>query len=387
MILVLTVYRTRSFVNISPDARKSRWLIKAMIGVAIPIMALAAPQVFAVATEKTVVVGTHVAPPFVVQNPDGTFSGISVDLWKNIAEDLGLKYEMRAMPIADMLEGLRDGTLDVVAGALTVTAERVRQVDFSHPFFTSGLAIALVRDDNGKLESALKAVFSLQFLQALTALVVVLFVIGLFIWLLERRANRQQFGGKAYQGVGAGFWWAAVTMTTVGYGDKAPVTFWGRLLATIWMFASVITISGFTAAIASVFTLQEIEGLINGPQDLNKVVTGTIKDSTSSEYAINHRLRTVAYSDVEAALAGLAERDVGAVVYDAPILNYLATSRPDRKIEVLPNTFMRQDYAFGLPQESPLREALNAALLDHLVSDRWQETLSRYLGSNILDEF
>ncbi|WP_367182700.1 ion channel [uncultured Christiangramia sp.] len=31
--------------------------------------------------------------------------------------------------------------------------------------------------------------------------------------------------------IGSGFWWAGVTMITIVYGDKAPVTFWGRAIA------------------------------------------------------------------------------------------------------------------------------------------------------------
>ena len=38
------------------------------------------------------------------------------------------------------------------------------------------------------------------------------------------------------------FWWAAVTMTTVGYGDKTPVTTGGRIVGLVWMFTSVIVI-------------------------------------------------------------------------------------------------------------------------------------------------
>ena len=75
-------------------------------------------------------------------------------------------------------------------------------------------------------------------------------VVGVVMWLGERRRNQAQFGGTAAHGIGAGLWWSAVTMTTVGYGDKAPVTILGRLLGLVWMFAAIIIISSFTAAIA-----------------------------------------------------------------------------------------------------------------------------------------
>lgn len=48
-------------------------------------------------------------------------------------------------------------------------------------------------------------------------------------------------------------WWSYVTITTVGYGDKFPVTTEGRIIATILMTAGVGLFGTFTAYIASIF--------------------------------------------------------------------------------------------------------------------------------------
>jgi voltage-gated potassium channel len=50
-------------------------------------------------------------------------------------------------------------------------------------------------------------------------------------------------------------WWAYVTITTVGYGDKYPVTTEGRIIASILMTAGVGLFGTFTAYIASWFVV------------------------------------------------------------------------------------------------------------------------------------
>ncbi len=81
--------------------------------------------------------------------------------------------------------------------------------------------------------------------------------VAVLIWLCERRANPTQFGdGRAGRGFGAALWWAAVTMTTVGYGDVSPRTFKGRMIPVAWMFLSLVLVSTFTATMASAFTTE-----------------------------------------------------------------------------------------------------------------------------------
>jgi voltage-gated potassium channel len=48
-------------------------------------------------------------------------------------------------------------------------------------------------------------------------------------------------------------WWVLVTMTTVGYGDKVPLTTGGRIVGIVIMFFGVALLSLFTATISSVF--------------------------------------------------------------------------------------------------------------------------------------
>jgi voltage-gated potassium channel len=59
--------------------------------------------------------------------------------------------------------------------------------------------------------------------------------------------------GPWFERFGRGVYWAIVTLTTVGYGDITPVTFFGRLVGVVIMLGGVLTLSLVTATVASVF--------------------------------------------------------------------------------------------------------------------------------------
>ena len=60
--------------------------------------------------------------------------------------------------------------------------------------------------------------------------------------------DREQFPS-----IGSGLWWAAQTVTTVGYGDNVPVSSAGRLLAVALMLLGIGFLTVITAAITSTF--------------------------------------------------------------------------------------------------------------------------------------
>ena len=109
----------------------------------------------------------------------------------------------------------------------------------------------------------LSGLFSYQFGAAVAGLLGLLLVMGVLIWLLERR--QPHFDARPSHGIADGVWWAAVTMTSTGYGDKVPVTLGGRLLGVVWMFASIFLVALFSATLASSFVLGDSRPISAAP--------------------------------------------------------------------------------------------------------------------------
>jgi polar amino acid transport system substrate-binding protein len=330
--------------------------------------------------DRQLIIGTRHVPPFAIRSEDGSWKGISIDLWREIAGELDLAYEFRETDLRGMVGGLQDGTYDAAVAALTMTAEREELIDFTHPFYNSGLGIAAPATSPGGWTGLVSRFASADLVKVIAGLAVLLFVVGFLVWLFERRRNPEQFGGKPAQGIGASFWWSAVTMTTVGYGDKAPRTAGGRIVGLIWMFASILLISSFTAAIASALTVSQLETGVSGPEDLPGLRVGTLRDSTSEAYLRRNHITGATYDTPRAALQALLAGQVDAVVYDAPILRYLVNTELRAPLRVLPRVFEPQSYAIALPPESALREPINRLVLRKTAEPQWRDLLYRYLG-------
>ena len=331
---------------------------------------------------KKVIVGTNQAPPFSFKDPTGQWTGISISLWKIMAEELGIESVFKEYDLPGLLAAVESKSIDAAVAALTITAEREKRFDFNHPFHTSGLGIAVLQIKRNPWMEVFHRFFSWEFLRVVLALALLLFCVGLLVWFLERKENQEQFGGSAIAGLGSGFWWFAVTMTTVGYGDKAPKSFGGRLIGIVWMFVAIVIISSFTAAITSTLTLNKIQSRVRGPQDLHRANIGSLKHSSSASYLDNNQIPFQDYASVNEALNGLLKGEIDAVVYDMPILRFLVAAEKTARLQVLGTRFERQQYGIGLPTGSPLREQINQLIPAILRRNEWQGILFRYLGES-----
>lgn len=359
MRLLLPLLLASSLLHLAPSAA-------AQAPAAAPASApAAAPAAPTQATGKLRVV-TRNLEPFSFEK-DGRRVGYAAELWDQLARETGNQYEVQVVATAaDMIEAVKNKTADVGVGAISVTAKREEIIDFSQPFYESGLQI-LVAGGGGSfgdnILSMLKNLFNLELIGMFLLLLFTMFVISHLVWRYEHKVNGDQWPENYGAGIWESFWWTISTLLVGGADNKGPVGVGGRIIAIVWMLLSIVLVSLLTASFTTTLTINSLNGDINGPGDLPGRKVATVKGSTTEGWLTAKNAKVQAFATVTECVLALKEGKVQAVVYDAPVLQYEAAKLNDEKLQMVGPMFERQNYAFALQQDSPLRERLNQALL------------------------
>jgi voltage-gated potassium channel len=109
----------------------------------------------------------------------------------------------------------------------------------------------LVREAQLRVEAVLR---HHSLFRVLIAAAATLFVGAWLVLLFEQNAK-----GSNIHTYPDALWWAIVTVTTVGYGDRYPTTEGGRAVAVVLMLLGISLIGVLTATIASVFVKEHTD--------------------------------------------------------------------------------------------------------------------------------
>ncbi len=332
------------------------------------------------AAPRVLQVGVIAASPLYMKTADGHWEGFSVELWQAVAKYLNLPFEFREFSSLENLIGaLEKQEIDAFPSLPVV--ERLEPImDFSQSYLKSGLSIAVPAEGyEYRWLRVFEGIFSKHIFKAMGLLVFLSMVAGIFVWLFERRKNDEMFGDGTAGGIGHGIWWAIVTMTTVGYGDKAPKTAGGRIVALIWMLFSIIFVASFTANITASLTINELRGKVHGLNDLYNTKVGSVSQSEGFDFLTKQGIAVIPFEEIQDGLAAVAGRKIDAFVLNEQVLKYQAKIDFPGRVQVLPGIYDEYFVSIALPQNSPLRKPINKALLKLMKTKNWIELRNRYI--------
>lgn len=119
-----------------------KWLKTLGLGVALSSVAT-----FASAETLKAVTDPSFVPFEMMDTKTGKMIGFDMDILAEVAKRAGFEYDLNTMDFNGIIPALQTGNVDVALAGITITEAREKIVDFSDPYYDSGLRI-LVRANN-----------------------------------------------------------------------------------------------------------------------------------------------------------------------------------------------------------------------------------------------
>ncbi|VVA24397.1 PREDICTED: glutamate receptor, partial [Prunus dulcis] len=189
-------------------------------------------------------------------------TGFCIDVFKAAIGALSYKVHYEFIPFQDA-NGHSAGTYndlfhqvylkkyDAVVGDTTITSNRSLYVDFTVPYTDLGVGM-IVPNEKENMWIFLKPLSADLWITSFCFFVVT----GLVVWLIERPIN-QEFQGSPSQQIGTIFWFSFSTLV-FAHREKLSNNL-AKFVVIVWLFVVLILNSSYTATLASMMTVKQIQ--------------------------------------------------------------------------------------------------------------------------------
>jgi len=317
--------------------------------------------------------------PFVFKHESG-LSGFSIDLWTALAQSLKAETTwVEVTTVGEQLEAVKSGKADAAIAAITITRERDNVVDFTQPYFDSGLQIMVHARGGNHLLEVFDSIPWPTLAVLLGTFVAIMFVMANVLWIVERQTS-EHFRKGYLKGIGEGLWGVALIVATGEYGDRQAAKVVKRLIVFFMWLVGVVLIAQLTATISSTQTVDRLNSKIRGPSDLAGKTIATVSGTVAADYLNEQGLQYVKVASAEEGCDLVSNGAVQAMVFDAPTLQYLAAKRGNGVLRVVGPIFAAQKYGIAVPDGSPLRKRINKALLEMYEDGRYRALYNKWFS-------
>jgi len=327
----------------------------------------------------TLRVVTMPTAPFVLPRT-ATPQGFSVDVWNEVARRLHADSSWHTVTdTASLLGAVESRDADVAVGAIAMTPEREKVVDFSMPYFDSGLRIAVRAQSAGGFGSTVGSIPWIAIGHLLLAGIVIIFVLANVLCLIERRGP-EGLPKNYLRALGECLWRTLLVIATLSVDREAPAA--KRVaVVLVWLFG-VVLIAQLTATVTSTQTIARMQSTIRGPDDLPGKSVASVPGTVAGDYLTARGLPFTTVTYGPDGIRMLIKGEVQAVVFDAPTLQYWAAKQGNGLVEVVGPLFRPQKYGIAVVLGSPLRKQINQALLDMYTDGTYEKIYASWFAAS-----
>ena len=339
----------------------------------------------AAADQSTLTVDTLDVTPFVISEND-LKSGFSIDVLNEVATRRGwtITYGTNGS-VSEILTNVTEGRADIALGAIEITSERARDLDFSQPLYSGGLQILVPAGTSTSrslpgLAEFLELLFSRTMLVWVAAALVIALIPAHITWLMERRHDDSMVSRAYFPGIFQSIGWSLGMLAS--QPDSFPKHWASRTLGLALAFVSIIFVSLFTATLAANITVSKIGSQISSPSDLFGKSVCTLVDSEAADYLKNLGVESATKSSIDDCYADLKARRTDAVVFDAPVLNYYVAHGGAGTAMVVGQTFDKEDYGIAFRPGGPLRRQFDETMLGMREDGTFDRIKQKWFGDD-----
>nr|ABW74564.1 glutamate receptor 3 [Boechera divaricarpa] len=287
------------------------------------------------------------------------------------------RFELPDDDYNDLVYKVDNGTLDALAGDVTITAHRSLYADFTLPFTESGVSMMVrVRDNENKNTWVFLKPWSLD-LWVTTGCFFVL--IGFVVWLFEHRVNTD-FRGPPHHQIGTSFWFSFSTMV-FAHREKV-VSNLARFVVVVWCFVVLVLTQSYTANLTAFLTVQRFQPAVTNVNDLikNGDYVGYqhgafVKDILRNEGFNDAQLKP--YDSSEECDAFLSNGSIAAAFDEVAYLKAILSEYCSKYVMVEP-TFKTAGFGFAFPKNSPLTGDVSRAILNVTQGDEMRRIENKW---------
>ncbi|UJQ94489.1 transporter substrate-binding domain-containing protein [Mariluticola halotolerans] len=327
-------------------------------------------------------VGVYLSPPFIMKDGD-LYTGMAAELWQAVSarSDLASKFVEFDTPRA-LIDATANGEIDVAVTNLSITKDRAQRIDFTQPWYDSGLRIMVNETGGNGLDDLFHGLRDSGYLRSYVWLTLVIIAATFLLTLFDRRFDKE-FPRTWGAGLTESFYHVMSIATSGKTSRKKMFGSFGRFFAAIWLVCGVAVLAYVTSSVTSVMTAAAISNQINEAEDLPGREIGVFAGSVGEEHMRAEDLRTRPYNNIEEAAEALRTRRIDAIVADAPVLEYYANSAAGSGLDVVGPIFMPDKYGFATPLDSNLGRLITLNLLGAREDGTVERLRTKYFGDDM----
>jgi len=328
---------------------------------------------------KVIEVGVYVSPPFVLKLGNG-YSGMAVDLWQKATADLAIVSHYKEFQnVADLVDAVASGRVHAAVTNLSITRARAQILDFTQPWFDSGLRVMVHSDARASVMGLVDGLRDAGHLANFAWIAVVMLLATVLMTIFDRKVDAE-FHQRWRDGLAENFY-HVISLATKGEASRKNLLGWiGRIGEALWLLCSVAVIAYVASSITSVMTASHIANQIKSVADLQGRIVGVRIGSVAEDYLSAFKVRKRLFNHIHEAADALVWRDISAIVDDNSILEYFAHTHPHLPLDVVGNTFRAEKYGFAFTVGSSFARPVSLRIIELQENGEAETLRARYFG-------